>query len=375
MNLNQKKSQILPDLGQYHRPTYQDYIFYIYCIMLFLTGLLSTLGTKILQYHYKYDNYWIIIFYMYICFIVNIFIYLKDHNYKQLILLFKNIKLLKKLTIPAIIYTIETGILWFSFSNIPISAYIIARTSNSFFNVPFTKYYLKKNIPNLYYLGLLLLLCSYILLSLNFLNFSDTNAISILSLVILFCSGISTATYNNMVEYHLTTFEKIPLVERQHTILEIKLFYQIVANMYGFIILWPIATIFCGYDKLFNPSITPNILFLIAGFCGQVYFLFKILILGYTKIVGNHILSSIDLLRRVVINIIAITVFNEYCNTEIIIANICMFIGSVLFIVGQLNFNKTKNHIITENNKYIVLENIVDEEINIYENDHDNSIL
>lgn len=342
-----------------------DYKFFIFCILLVITATLGTLGTKIDQVFYSYDQYWVIIFYTNIFFVINVLVYLKYYTFKQLMILFKDKKLLKKFSLPAMIYTGETAMLYWCLINVPISVYIIGRTSNAFFNVPFSKYYLKKKVPKLYYLGLLILIGSYVLLILNFADFSDGGGKTLFAIIFLFLSGGTTATYNNMVEKHLSEYsaERHFIVQNDessvrnnyHTKFEIQLFYQIIVNMYGFIIMFPIAIGFCGYNKLFDPKFVPNLLFVIVGLSYQIYFLFKIFILSYKELAGNQILSALDLLRRVITNTFAYALLNEYFNKEIIGANVCMFIGSLLFILGQINFGKKK---IDPHEEPILLENI-----------------
>jgi hypothetical protein len=324
---------------------------------------------------------------MNIFFPVNIFIFNYKYSFKRLLFLFRDKKLVIQFTVPAVIYTIETILLSWCLLNVPISVYIIGRTSSSFFNVLFYKYYIKKNIPWLYYCGLIFLVIAYILLGINYTDFA-TNIKTIFSVIFLIFSGFTTSLYNNMVEKHLDDFTKksneqltdldsvsnlnYEISQHDRTIkyskMEVQLFYQIIANIYGFIFICPIAIGFCiaptiqNQKDIFQTLFLPNFLFVITGISYQIYFLFKILLLGHTQIAGNQVVSGLDLSRRVFINILAYTAFREYYNSEIIGANICMFVGSLLFVLGQINMNfrclKKSNTSST-----IQLESIIKEEI------------
>jgi len=259
---------------------------------------------------------------------------------------------------------------------VPVSVYIIGRTSGSFFNVLFYKYYVKKYIPLLYYFGLIFLVVAYILLGINYTTFA-TNIETKFSVIFLFFTGFTSSLYNNMVEKHLDDYTKASEENKEiandqsikYSKMEIQLFYQIIANIYGFIFVLPVAIGFCvapiirSETNLFQTMFLPNFLFVITGISYQIYFLFKILLLGHTQIAGNQVVSGIDLSRRVMINIIAYIALQEYYNLEIIIANICMFSGSLLFVLGQLNLSQYNYLTRTKMLAPMRLENITHEDV------------
>lgn len=331
---------------------------FLICSMLLLTSIFVTFGLKIIQDFYNYDNIWVIIFYMNVCYPINIIVYLYKYSYKRLIDMFLDKKLLKKTFLPSMIFTIESIVLSWCFINVPVSIFIIGRTSSAFLNVPFYKYYIVKKIPNLYYFGLVFLIVAYVLLIINYLNFAK-NTVTIISSIVLFFSGFSTTVYNMMIEKHLNDYENnknknngfieldqisvTSLTEtnkqsiNDYTKLEVEMFYQIITHFYGFVIMFPISL---GLSwNLFQSGFVSNFLFVLAGICNQIYFLFKILVYGYKQIAGNQVASGLDLFRRVIINIGAYAFLKEYYNLEIIFANVCMIIGSFLFVLGQLEIN------------------------------------
>ena len=99
-------------------------------------------------------------------------------------------------------------------------------------------------------------------------------------------------------------------------------------------------------SKTLMLEILPNIMLILTGISTQLAFLFKIIIIGYPEISGNQITASLDLLRRVIINVCAYYLLNEYYNMQIIGANICMFVSFIFIILSQ--YNKPKSLIYNE---------------------------
>jgi hypothetical protein len=153
---------------------------------------------------------------------------------------------------------------------------------------------------------------------------------------------LTTTIYNNIIEKHLEEYEKNKY--------EMQLFYQLISNLYSYIFLFPISIGFCIKDEIFIKNIYANIIFIITGLSFQLYFLFKIMVLGYTEYASNQIVSAIDLMRRVIANILAYIILKDYYNGEIIGANICMIIGSIFFLIAQIKkkYNKITNEIIMD---------------------------
>lgn len=326
-----------------------DVKLFIYSALFILTGTFATFGIKLNQYYYQYDSFLIVIFYMNLFFAMNLIIYLNKFSLNKLKLCFKDLETFKKFSLPAIIYTTENVLLCWCVFNVPLSMYIIGRTSTAFFNVPFSIYYLDKKIGKLYYCGLIVLLITYALLLINF-NQITTDAKTIFSVIIVFLSGLTSTAYNNIIEKHLSVYK--------HNKSEMTIFYQIVMNLYGFVITLPIALVIAIYTGAFDSHFIPNFIFSLAGLCSQSYFLFKMLILSYSNLHGNQILAALDLFRRVITNILAYTTLNEYYNAEIIGSNICMFISFILIIASQY---------MDKRQKFILLEDLDEIEIDSLE--------
>jgi len=311
------------------------------------TCMFLTIGEKINEIYYQYNNYWIIIFYIYVLFPINIFIFCLKYSLEDLINLIKTGNLIKRMSVYSIIYTIETVLLYWALINIPLSIYIIGRTLNAYFNIPFSLWYLHKKVTILYYIGLIILIGCYVLLGLNYNKYS-IDIYSVISIIIVFISGFTTALYSNLIEKHLSEFTDDRL--------KIQLFCQIMNNIYGFIIFVPISFGFCLNNNSFNNIFIPNLTYLLVGLSYQIYFLFKIFILGYKDYAGSQIIASLDLIRRVLTNIISYSILNEYYNNEIIGANIFMIISGLFLILSQKNNKKYNSLNNIDNDIYIEIE-------------------
>ena len=294
-------------------------------IMYIILTLMTTYGIKYTQYHYNYDSYWIIIFYINVCFPVNLIMYIYKFS---LVKLLKQTLLVKKLFVPSIIYSLETGLLFWCLTRIPLNFYVIGRTSSAYFNVYFSYYYLKNKVYLMYFIGLVILTFAYILLALN-IDTVKHDALTIIAMLIVLASGFTTSLYSNMTEKHLKECEENKL--------ELQLAYQLFGNFYAFIIFVPMS-ISLGH-RLFNDNVAPNVILLISGLAYQIFFLFRLFIIGSTHIAGNHVVSGLDLFRRVISNILAYATLYEAYNNEIISSNICMFIGSLFLIASQFKKN------------------------------------
>lgn len=304
----------------------------LWSILFILASLGSTMLIKIDQIFYNYDNYWVIMFFINICYPINILIYALKYNFKDLI---KHLTkdFFKKTFAVSIIYTLETCALYYSIISIPLSIYIICRTSPSFFNIILNRFYAKKEINKYYYIGLIFLIAMYIILSFNIKKY-NYDLKNIICTAVVFFSGFTTSLTNNIVEYHFLTIEDKT---------KYKYLYQIILNFYCYIIMFPISIYFLSPNK----HILPNLIFSLAGISLQVFFLFKVFILSDIKISGSQLISALDLLRRIISNTISYIFLNEYYNIYIIISNVCMAISSLLILYSQYVI-KIKNYNILE---------------------------
>lgn len=297
------------------------YIYYfLLCIAYGTILILNGIITKLTEYLFDYSPLYVTLFYTNVFYPVNIIYYLCKYSHKSLLDITKQEFI--QITIPAIIYALENVYLFWALLYVPISYYVIVRTFNAVINIPFSIFYLNKKIKLWYYIGTLYLISSYFLIVFGY----DLSSMSInekVSMALVFFSGFTTSWYNNMAEKY---FDNILIVTSEE-----KLKYQVIFNLYGFVFVTPITLYLAIKNSDFTSSVYPNLTYSVVGFFFQTYMLLKIYIVSIKDISGNQILIVVDLIRRIITNVIAYLIFKDYYNTNIIFANVLITIGC-LFI-------------------------------------------
>ena len=251
------------------------------------------------------------------------------------------IKLLFPL-ITGILYTIETILLFYAINTMTLSYYTLLRSGFILFNIPYFKYLLHKKITNIYLLSSLLLVISHSIIITNYL-YNATNAIDggggaiqiINNTIIIYISCFINATYNNLIEYSVKKYN-ISNIDYQ-------IFFQIV---YLCIVIVPSI-----YYTVQNPppinSLTLFLYFLIA-FGLQLYMYNKIYILNNKNefVPANILMSSLDLLRRIIQLLFSFLFFNEHFDIYVIISLIFLGLSSLLLLYQYVlnNNNNNKKH-------------------------------
>jgi hypothetical protein len=172
---------------------------------------------------------------------------------------------------------------------------------------------------------------SHTLIISNYLsnNPDDTNVLK--NTIIIIVSCFINASYNNIIEYSVKKYV-IPNID-----------FQIIFQITYFVLII-ISSIYYTMQNL--PPIdgkTIFIYFLIAiGL--QMYMFNKIYILNNRNdyIPANLLLSSLDLLRRIIQLIFSFTFFNEQFDVSIILSLICLGISSLLLL---FEYFKKNDHI------------------------------
>ena len=249
------------------------------------------------------------------------------------------IKLLFPL-ITGILYTIETILLFYAINTMTLSYYTLLRSGFILFNIPYFKYLLHKKITNIYLLSSLLLVISHSIIITNYL-YNATNAIDggggaiqiINNTIIIYISCFINATYNNLIEYSVKKYN-ISNIDYQ-------IFFQIV---YLCIVIVPSI-----YYTVQNPppinSLTLFLYFLIA-FGLQLYMYNKIYILNNKNefVPANILMSSLDLLRRIIQLLFSFLFFNEHFDIYVIISLIFLGLSSLLLLYQYALNNNNKKH-------------------------------
>jgi drug/metabolite transporter (DMT)-like permease len=239
--------------------------------------------------------------------------------------------------ITGILYTIETVLLFYAINTMTLSYYTLLRSGFILFNIPYFKYLLHKKITNIYLLSCLLLVISHSIIITNYL-YNAFNAIDgggdgiqiINNTIIIYISCFINATYNNLIEYSVKKYN-ISNIDYQ-------IFFQII---YLCIVITPSIYYTVQNSPPIN-SLTLFLYFLIA-FGLQLYMYNKIYILNSKNdnIPANILMSSLDLLRRIIQLLFSFLFFNEHFDTYVIISLIFLGLSSLLLLYQYvLNNNK-----------------------------------
>jgi drug/metabolite transporter (DMT)-like permease len=292
---------------------------------------------KYLNYQYNYKNAWFNIslnciftpFYL-------LFLTKKDHREKVKTFFKKeNIKNLLYPICNGVIYTVETGLLFYTINNLSLSYYTILRTGFIIFNIPFFKYLLNKKITNIYLCNCLFLVVSYVLIIYNYLNYyNQDNKLLIFNTGIIFLTCFMNSTYNNLIEYSMkknlfTSFD-----------------YQIIFQITYFILIIVPSV----YYTILNPppiNALPIFLYFLIGIGLQLYMYNKINILNTKNdyLPANILLSGLDLIRRIIQLLFSFLFFNEIFDNYVIISIVFMGLSSLLLLYQYIKNNQKDNNI------------------------------
>jgi drug/metabolite transporter (DMT)-like permease len=170
-------------------------ILLINCFFYILSSWVPVVGIKYVQYKYNYNNFWFNIF-LTISLCPIYFLFLIRRDIRQRLYKYK-----KKLLFPVVVgilSTVETLLLYYSFQGIPLSLYIVLRSSTIIFNIPFFYYLLKIKITKIYLVNCLLLLLCYIMFMCIYGGYS-----MVVYTVLLLVGCFIGSTYSNLIEYSL----------------------------------------------------------------------------------------------------------------------------------------------------------------------------
>lgn len=179
-----------------------NYILLLNSFFYILSSCIPLLGIKYMQYNYNYINYWFNIILTISCCPIYSLLFIKKDVRNRIY------KYKKKLIYPVavgVLSTIESILLYYSFQNIPLSLYIVLRSSTIIFNIPYFYYMFKIKITKLYWTNCIILLSSYIL----FIYVYGTISI-IQSILFLLIGCFISSSYSNMIEYSLKNKDDLP---------------------------------------------------------------------------------------------------------------------------------------------------------------------
>lgn len=301
-----------------------------YLVMITPTSVLPKVSDKL----YDYSPLSITIFYLNISFLVNVLIYHVLYRLNTLWCIEKEI--MKKLCGISVIYCVETVLLYWALKYVPLGFYIIGRTSVVFTDIVFYKYIYISDISIYIYIGSFLFLCSYVLNIYGYNDETKYNLKTIVSIILVFASGISSSIISNITRKCKSTL----ITDKK----QFRYLINVYINVCGFIF-FPIPLILSILNNDYTKKYEPNILYILTGIFFQLHIIPKVYILTSDKYNGNKIITFIDIIRRILSIIVGITLLDDPSNLFIILSIVVMVLGCIfLFIdVNKKKLNEINN--------------------------------
>jgi len=282
---------------------------------------------KYINNAYNYKNEWFnmllsVFFTPFYC-----FLFINDINRKKLRAYFLP-ENRQKLLFPigtGILYTIETFLLFYALNTITLSYYTVLRSGFILFNIPWFKFLLFKKITNIYLVSCIFLIGSHAIIISNYLSNNPDDPNVLRNTIIIIASCFINASYNNIIEYSVKKY-RIPNID-----------FQIIFQITYFILIIIGSIYYTIYNLPPIDAKTIFIYFLIAlGL--QMYMFNKIYILNNRNdyIPANILLSSLDLLRRIIQLVFSFLFFNEPFDISIVLSLVCLGISSFLLLYEYL---------------------------------------
>lgn len=315
-----------------------NYLLLLHCFLFVLTLSEYLICMKYVNNAYNYKNEWFnmllsVFFTPFYC-----FLFINDINRRKLTSYFLP-ENWQKLLFPigtSILYTIETILLFYALNTITLSYYTVLRSGFILFNIPWFKFLLYKKITNMYLASCMFLIGSHVLIISNYLSNNPDDPNVLRNTIIIIVSCFINASYNNIIEYSVKKY-RIPNIDFQ-IIFQITYFALIITS-----------SIYYTIHNL--PPINGQTIFLyfLIALGLQMYMFNKIYILNNRNdyIPANILLSSLDLLRRIIQLIFSFLFFNEPFDGSIILSLICLGVSSLILLYEYLkdHFMKKIEHI------------------------------
>jgi drug/metabolite transporter (DMT)-like permease len=315
-----------------------NYLLILHCFLFVITLSEYLICMKYVNNSYNYKNEWFnmllsVFFTPFYC-----FLFINDINRKKLKAYFLP-ENRSKLLFPVgtgILYTIETILLFYALNTITLSYYTVLRSGFIIFNIPWFKFLLYKKITNIYLASCVFLIGSHALIISNYLSNNPDDPNVLRNTIIIIVSCFINSSYNNIIEYSVKKY-RIPNID-----------FQIIFQVTYFVLII-IGSIYYTIQNL--PPIDGKTIFLyfLIALGLQMYMFNKIYILNNHNdyIPANILLSSLDLLRRIIQLIFSFLFFNEPFDDSIILSLTCLGVSSLLLLYEYLkdHFMKKIQHV------------------------------
>ena len=283
------------------------------CLVFLFSSIIYLINIKIITNTYNYTNFWWItlmtmsgvpIFTVISC------VSPTSVSYKK----YWTQNIIRYPLCSGILYSFESMLLYYSITYVPLSTYMILRSSFIIWNIPFIIFFIKMPISKYYIISVCLIVISIILTLI-----SNNKLDNYHSCYIIIATGLLTAAYNFLLE-KATKIYKMRSFDFQYL-------FQL-----SFLIISIIPSI---YYTVLNPP--PGDLFAIANYISiglslQISFYAKMYIMSANidaHISNNVLYSSLEMIRRFSIIIISVLAFNET------ISNIYNWCGIVFYVISS----------------------------------------
>ena len=304
-----------------------NYLLLLHCFLFVITLSEYLICMKYINNAYNYKNEWInmllsVFFTPFYC-----FLFINDINRKKLRAYFLP-ENRQKLLFPigtGILYTIETFLLFYALNTITLSYYTVLRSGFILFNIPWFKFLLFKKITNIYLVSCIFLIGSHTIIISNYLSNNPDDPNVLRNTIIILFSCFINSSYNNIIEFSVKKY-RIPNID-----------FQIIFQITYFVLII-VGSIYYTTKNL--PPIDAKTIFIyfLIALGLQIYMFNKIYILNNRNdyIPANILLSSLDLLRRIIQLVFSFLFFNEPFDISIVLSLVCLGISSFLLLYEYL---------------------------------------
>ena len=295
----------------------------IVCFIFLFSSIIYLINIKIITNTYNYTNFWWItlmtmsgipIFTVISC------VSPSSVSYKK----YWTQNIIRYPLCAGILYSFESMLLYYSITYVPLSTYMILRSSFIIWNIPFILFFIKMPISKYYIISVCFVIISIILILI-----SNNKLDNYYSCYIIIATGLLTSAYNFLLE-KATTVYKITFTQvdaLKGASFDIQYLFQL-----SFLIISIIPSI---YYTVLNPP--PGDLLAIANYISiglslQISFYAKMYIMSANidAYISNNVLySSLEMIRRFSIIIISLLAFNET------ISDIYNWCGIVLYVISS----------------------------------------
>ena len=310
-----------------------NYLLLLHCFLFVITLSEYLICMKYINNAYNYKNEWFNMLLSVFFTPFYSFLFINNINRKKLMSYFLP-ENRNKLLFPigtSILYTIETILLFYALNTITLSYYTILRSGFILFNIPWFKYLLYKKITNIYLVGCCFLIGSHVIIISNYLKLYPDDANILKNTIIIIVSCFINSSYNNIIEYSVKKY-RIPNID-----------FQIIFQITYFVLI-TVSSIYYTIQNLPPIDSKTIIIYFLIALGLQVYMFNKIYILNNQNdiIPANILLSSLDLLRRIIQLTFSFLFFNETFDLSVVLSLICLGISSLLLL---FEYSKKIEHI------------------------------